>query len=204
MKKQINTKKQTNATAKKVVKVSRTKTNKKVEAVKVTAKAVKQVAPSTIVPAPVVGSNTKKMPDVIHQLILAKINAKGTSSKTKALFESALKIKPYRFISMPDEVRQAVCQSALHSLAESGQLNLTARIYDISAANLKKWRDEKEQGLTIIRKRGRPLGQKNEYRHIIHEGKEVRVPVSDTEAKRVVKNNVPRTEYVLKRGVTVA
>lgn len=204
MKKQINTKKQTNATAKKVVKVNRTKTNKKVEAVKVTAKAVKQVAPSTIVPAPVVGSNTKKMPDVIHQLILAKINAKGTSSKTKAVFDSALKIKPYRFISLPDEVRQAVCQSALHSLAESGQLNLTARIYDISAANLKKWRDEKAQGLTIIRKRGRPAGQKNEFRNIIHKGKEIRVRIEDTEAKQVVKNNTPRTEYVLKRGVTVA
>ena len=196
----------TNATAtkatKKVVSVKRNKTNVKAKAVSVTRKVAPQVAPSVVVSA--VGSNTKRMPDVIHQLILAKINATSTTAKSKALFESALKIKPYRFISMPDEVRQAVCQSALRSLAESGQLNLTARIYDISAANLKKWRDEKEQGLTIIRKRGRPVGQKNEYRHIIHEGKEVRVPVSDTEAKRVVKNNVPRTEYVLKRGVKVA
>lgn len=203
MKKQNETKKQTKATAKKVVKVSRTKTNIKAKAVKVTAKTVKQVAPS-ITPAPeVLGSNTKKMPDVIHQLILAKLNSK-CSAKTKALFESALKIKPYRFISLPDEVRQAVCQSALHSLSESGQLNLTARLYDISAANLKKWRDEKAQGLTIIRKRGRPIGQKNEHRTIIHNGKEVKVRIEDTVAKQVVKNNVPRTEFVLKRGAKVA
>lgn len=203
MKKQIETKKQTKATTKKVVKVTRNKTNKKVEAVKVAPVAVKQVAPSTIAPTPAVGSN-KKMPDVIHQLILAKLNAKATPAKTKAVFESALKIKPYRFISLPDEVRQAVCQSALQSLAESGQLNLTARIYDISAANLKKWRDEKAQGLTIIRKRGRPAGQKNEFRNIIHKGQEIRVRIADTEPKQVVKNNTPRTEYVLKRGVKVA
>ena len=204
MKKQNETTKQTIAATKKVVKVSRTN-RKKVNVAKVTVtkpRKVVHIAP-TAEPTGVV-KETKKMPDVIHQLILAKINARGTPAKTKVVFDSALKIKPYRFISLPDEVRQAVCQSALQSLAESGQLNLTARIYDISAANLKKWRDEKAQGLTIIRKRGRPAGQKNEFRNIIHKGQEIRVRIADTEPKQVVKNNTPRTEYVLKRGVKVA
>ena len=156
------------------------------------------VIPNTVIPSDV-------MPPCVADAINSAINNQHTPEAHKPILTEALAITPYRFTAMHDVVRQAVRNAALKALKQNGYLlNHTARLFGIASANLKKWRDEEMQGIHNIRARGRPEGKKNEYRTIIHNGKEVKVRIEDTTAKTRIVNGTLHTVYRLKSGVELA
>ena len=203
------------------VKVEATKRGRpaKVEAV-VAVKRGRKVGVKSVVkavvkkrPAPVVtkggGRVGKVMPRNVHNVLVAALSNPRVPAAHKAIINEAIKASyitdNYRFTALHDVVRQTVRNAALKVLRSNGdQLNYTARLFGIASANLKKWRDEETQGIHNIRARGRPEGKKNDYRTIIHKGKEIKVRIEDTEAVRRMSNGIPRTEYRLKKGAILA
>lgn len=170
--------------------------------------AKKRGRPASVVPTDQ-GRIGEVMPDSVRNALLAALENQRVPASHKTIINDAVKASysadHYRFTALHDVVRQTVRNAALKVLrSNGGQLNHTARLFGIASANLKKWRDEETQGIHNIRARGRPEGKKNDYRTIIHKGKEIKVRIDDTEAIRRMSNGIPRTEYRLKKGVQVA
>ena len=158
---------------------------------------------------PIAAKSINTIPDVMPQTIRTALtvamDARNTPKAHKTIIRDALaSTEQYRFTTLHDVVRQTVRNAAIKHLHANGdRLNATARLFGIASASLKKWRDEETQGINNIRARGRPEGKKNEYRTIIHDGKDIKVRIEDTESVTRMSNGIPRTEYRLKKGIRV-
>ena len=105
-------------------------------------------------------------------------------------FEIALKRKQkakFRFIELPDFVRQAVRDAVLADL-DAGVYHsyaACADAYGVSHAVITNWHQEAEAGKVELLKRGRPQGVRNQGKEITQTGKVVANPVKITKVRLV-------------------
>ena len=141
-----------------------------------------------------------RVPAKVVEVYDKALASKKTTVGDRLLFISA-KTQPggYRFRSLPDAVRQAIREDVVKEIFAGMEVNVASRTYGIAPANIIKWRDEERSGQHEIRPRGRPTGQKNEYRTITVRGKDHRVRIEDC-IQKTVKG---KTVWVPKAGVAL-